>query len=314
MADDIRRRRDHRRLGGLGRAHGGEARRRRGSRSRSSRPAPRSTGQRGGRRRYWNAVDQGAGVPLSAGAAGHAPDLERPRFLVPAGRAGQVREHLYQGGRRHDLALARHLPPARSQRLPAEVALRPGRRLADLLRRHRAILRRGGERDRGVGRLGGRPRRAADQALSDGGDPADLSRQGLPRRRSPERSTRCGRRRRDGTPSTRDRPAGMLRQCELHSGLPDPGEIRRDRACRPGGRRGRDASRADHRSVRRGRRGPEGRGRSASSAGTGARAGRRERSSSSPRTRSRRRGFFSTRKARRRRTARPTHPIRSAAT
>ena len=106
---------------------------------------------RGGRRRsiaarpsrhYWNAVDQGAGVPLSADAAGDAPDLERPRLLVQADRPGQVREHLHQGGRRHDLALARHLPPLRAERLPAEVALRPGRRLADLLRRDRAVLRR----------------------------------------------------------------------------------------------------------------------------------------------------------------------------
>ena len=77
--------------------------------------------------------DQGAGMPLPACAAGHASDLERPRLLVPAGRAGQVREHLHQGRRRHDVALARHVPPSPPQRFPAEVALRPGRRLADLL-------------------------------------------------------------------------------------------------------------------------------------------------------------------------------------
>ena len=116
-------------------------------------------GGRGGRSRnggpdLLGCGHQGSGVPLPADAAGDASDLERPAFLVRAGRAGPFLQHVPKGGRRHHLALARHLPSLRAERLPAEDALRPGRGLADLLRRTRAILwpRRAG--DRRIGRRG----------------------------------------------------------------------------------------------------------------------------------------------------------------
>ena len=60
-----------------------------------------------------------------------------------------------------------------------KIALRPGRRLADLLRRLEPFY---GQAEDEIGVSGDcrrRPRRAAHQRLSDAGDPADLSRQEL---------------------------------------------------------------------------------------------------------------------------------------
>ena len=138
-------------------------------------------------------------------------------------------------------------------------------------------------------------------ALSDAGDSADLSRQGL--RQGARRHDLRGALDAAGTELGDTRgPARLLRQCELHPGLPGPGEVRRHRPCRPRGRGRRDAPRADRRPSSS-RSAPTARSAaSASSAGTAARAGRPARSSSSPRTRSRRRGCCSTRRARRRRT------------
>ena len=56
------------------------------------------------------------------------------------------------------------------------------------------------------------------------------------------------------------RPAGLLRQRQLHPGLPDPGEVRRDDPPRSGDRRRGGALRADHRRLRRGRRRSPGHG------------------------------------------------------
>ena len=61
--------------------------------------------------------------------------------LLRAGRPAEIREHLPAPGRRHDVALARHLPAPRARRLPPRDALRPRRRLADRLRRARAVVR-----------------------------------------------------------------------------------------------------------------------------------------------------------------------------
>ena len=261
--------------------------------------------------RYWDALDQGAGMPLSAGAAGDAPDLRRSRLLVQPDRPRQVREHLPQGGRRHDLALARHLPPARPQRFPPEKRLRAGRRLADLLRRPRAVLRRRRERDRRLRGFGERPRRAADQALSDAGHPADLSRQGLSEgaRRHRLRGALDARGAELGRCAS-DRPAccgnaSCIPVCPVQAKY--DATVHVDRAVAAG----RDAPRPDDGGLRRGRGRPARSRPSASSAGTAARAGRPARSSSSPRTRSRRRASSSTRFPRRRRTASPIAPTRS---
>ena len=110
------------------------------------------------------------------------------------------------------------------------------------------------------------------------------------------------------------RPARLLRQRQLHPGLPGPGQVRRDRPPRPGDRRrGGAAPRRRRRSSSRSAR-TAGCRRSASSAGTAAKAAPRARSSSSPRTRSRRRACCSTPPRRRPRAVSPTAPTRSAAT
>ena len=139
------------------------------------------------------------------------------------------------------------------------------------------------------GRCRRRPRRAAQRRLSDAGDPADLSRQDLRQGAGGDRTTRCARRRRGGCRRT-SRPAGLLRQCQLHPGLPGAGQVRRHDPSRPRDRGGGGAACRDHGGLRRGRRRSRGHRASASSAGTAARAAPPARSSSSPPMPSRRRG------------------------
>ena len=118
------RRRCNRRLWRIRRDRGGEAC---GRRREGCDPGGRREGRSpNGGRELLERSDQGAGMPLPAGAAGHAPDLERSRLLVQSGRSGQVRLDLHQGRRRNDMALARHLPAAAAQRLSPEDGLRSG--------------------------------------------------------------------------------------------------------------------------------------------------------------------------------------------
>ena len=232
--------------------------------------------------------DQGSRMSLPAYPAGDAPDLERPAFLVRAGRARPLRQHLPQGGRRYHLALARHLPPLRPERLPAEDALRTGRRLAALLRGARAFLRarRGG--DRRVRRRERRPRRAPQRRLPNARHSADLSRQDL-------RSSPGGER----VPGAIDpagpavagsvRPARLLRQCELHPGLPGAGQVRRHDPPGSRDRRGSDPVPGDHGRLRRDRRRPPGHRHSLQASRRKRRPRVLARSTSLPHTRSRRR-------------------------
>jgi choline dehydrogenase-like flavoprotein len=57
--------------------------------------------------RFWDGRDQGARMPLSAEPRGPSPDQQRSRLLVP--------EHLSQGGRRYDVALAWHVLALRAE-------------------------------------------------------------------------------------------------------------------------------------------------------------------------------------------------------
>ncbi len=65
--------------------------------------------------RFWDAPIRVPECPYPPGPEADASDQQRSRLLVPAGRPGQIQEHLSQGGRRHDLALARHLLALRAE-------------------------------------------------------------------------------------------------------------------------------------------------------------------------------------------------------
>ena len=131
------------------------------------------------------------------------------------------------------MALARHLPAPGSERSSPEHRLWPRRRLADRLRRPGALLWSGRRRDRRIGRLRRDARIATLHWLSDAGDPADLSGQSLRAGARPHAVR--GSRDAAGPQFDRSRrPARVLRQCELHPDLPDPGKVRRDSAPLPG--------------------------------------------------------------------------------
>ena len=272
----------------------GEARRRRREGRDPRGRAPRSTGRRRCRPTGTPSIKVPECPYPPAPQAMH-PVSQRSRLLVRAGRAGQVRQHLPQGRRRHHLALARHLPALRAERLPAADAstarastgrspttsssrstARPSTRSACRATPPTTSARRAR-----------RPTRCRRSRRPSSTRPSP--------RRWRARPTRCAPTPQGRNSQDRARPAGLLRQRQLHPGLPDPGQVRRDRAPRP--RRPPPARRCTRRRRRSSSRSAPtgGSRRSASSAGTAARAGRRARSSSSPRTPSRRRACCSTR-------------------
>ena len=127
-----------------------------------------------------------------------APALGQPRQLLRAGRTAEILEHVPAPGGRHHVALARHLPAPRARRLPACDEIRARRRLADRLRVDRAVVCAGGKRDRRLRRFRAGPGIAAQRAVSDARDRADVSRQANGRgasraRRIEVRSTPQGR-------------------------------------------------------------------------------------------------------------------------
>ena len=131
-----RRRRRHRRLRRRGRA---------GRDAAGARPAlkvadPRGRAARRPRgRRVAQFYDALVKVPECAVSRTRRTRRTRARddldALLRAGRPGQVREHVPAPGRRHDVALARHVPALRARRFPARDRVRRRRRLADRLRR-----------------------------------------------------------------------------------------------------------------------------------------------------------------------------------
>ncbi len=229
----VRRRRRHRRGRHRGRARRAAARA--GGRQGDDRRGGSARRARHGRHAVLRRAGQGARVRVPEHALRAAPAFRQPRCVLRAGGPAEIREHLPAPGRRHHVALARHVPAPRARRLSPGERLRARHRLAARVRRARAVVRGRRERDRRGRRLGGGPGLAAHEALSDARD-CDVVRR--PARRAGVR--------RHALPGARDaagpqlgrarRPAALLRQQQLHSDLPHPGQVRRDRA--PGPRRG----------------------------------------------------------------------------
>jgi NAD(P)-binding Rossmann-like domain len=154
-------------------------------------------------------------------------------------------------GGRHDLALARHDVLVRPGRFSTAIEFRGWRRLADFVRRPRALVLRGraGAWRRGRSERGAR--RPTQPAVSTARHPDVIS-----------GSTRCSGRREAqlhrrahsaGAQFTAaSEPSRMLRQQLVYSDLPCPGEVRRHRACHAGGAGRRGADRTSDRDGRGG--------------------------------------------------------------
>ena len=191
-------------------------------------------------------MNAGRPTVLTLGPKAAVRRLDRPEAdLSHPERAAALRQHLRSARRRH-LALARHQPPIRAERFQDEIAHGQFVDWPIGYEQARALVWRGGSRARrlrGQGRAG----------ISRHQDFREHTRCRGSRNRRPIRpsATRCdnmtdddikfpgnGRRRsrRSGSgafPAARNsaalpKPARLRRQHQLHSDLPDPGEIRSD--------------------------------------------------------------------------------------
>ncbi|WP_416233225.1 FAD-dependent oxidoreductase [Castellaniella sp.] len=118
---------------------------------------------------------QGARMRLPSAARGHPSHLGPPGRLVSAGRPRLLQEHLPEGGGGYHLALARHLPAPRAQRLSDTNPVRPRGGLADHVCRPGALLPASRACARGVGGFQPRSGFTAQRPVSAAAHPANLS-------------------------------------------------------------------------------------------------------------------------------------------
>ena len=231
-------------------------------------------------------ADQGRQFAVPRRSEGSAARSRGHRRLLRAGGSRDVQRTAGARRRRHDVALGRAHAALSAERLQAQVEVRRRRRLADLVRRPRALVRGSRTPDRRLRSARLRLGLAALDTVSDAADravvPRHGDRRGLRQGRADARhvSARAQLRR-------LRRPAAVLRQRVVRADLPDRREVRR-RPCTSRRRKPRARASSRSRSRTRSSSAPTARSpRSASSGPTAPCTRRAARSSSSPRTRSR---------------------------
>ena len=140
-------------------------------------------------------------MPLSSASTGRTPDHQQSGLLVSPGRAGQIQEHLSQGRRRYDVALARHDLAFPSQRSSPAQRVWSRCSTGRSATRARAVLQSGRTGDR---RLLAIPTKRLDRHARP---PTPCRRSRRPfwtkhlRKRLPAANSRCARRRKRATQS-----------------------------------------------------------------------------------------------------------------